>query len=121
MTKDSKNLQKSRPSILERVQEMDTANQLHIARKINEAARPESDRKLGRVSNLKALLAFGNTSEIQHVIETAHGDKLADQAVREYIAELIDQGRQQELTSQLRAYAVMCLVYPMQIMRRRDG
>jgi hypothetical protein len=121
MTKASKSLQKSRPSILDRVQEMDETLQLHIAHKIRLDAQPEADRKLGRVQNYRRVLEAGDVAERQQIIDLAHSNKLADQAVREHIAAMIDQGRQQELTAQLRAYAIMCLVYPMQIMRRRDG
>jgi hypothetical protein len=127
MKKLSKSLQKTdRPkraaplSTMDRVKQMDPAMQLHIAQTINTAQQPEVDRRRGRVASYKRLLQAGNATERQQIIETAHGNALADQAVREYIAEMIDHGRQHELSSQLNAYAIMCLVHPMQIMRRRD-
>jgi len=79
-----------------------------------------ADLRLGRFMSYKRALQSGDASETQQVINAAaYQDRLADEAVRLHIAELIDEGR--ELTAQLRAYTVMHLVNPTQIMRRRDG
>jgi hypothetical protein len=126
MRKAGKSLQKSVArrgpvSIFDRVGEMPKDVQLSIARQIKHGAQPEADRKLGRVENYKRALQFGDASETQHIIDEARQNKLADLAVREHIAEMIDQGREQELTTQLRAYAIMYLVSPIEIMRHRDG
>jgi hypothetical protein len=45
---------------------------------------------------------------------------MANEALRQHIAEVIDQGRDGELTTQLRAYAVRFLVNPRDIMRKRS-
>jgi hypothetical protein len=67
----------------------------------------------------KRMLASG-TAASYYVIRAADTDKLADQAVRHHIAQLIDEGRDGELTMQLRAYAVKYLVSPSEIMRKRE-
>jgi hypothetical protein len=103
----------------DRINDLNNDVQLSIARQIKHNTQPEADRRLGRVENYKRALRFGDASEAQHIIAEAGQNMLADKAVREHIAEMIDQGREQELTTQLRAYAITYLVSPMQIMRRR--
>jgi hypothetical protein len=66
------------------------------------------------------MLQSGSSASAFHVINAAHTDKIADEAVRQHIATLIDQGRDSEMTMQLRAYAVKYLVFPIEIMRKRD-
>jgi hypothetical protein len=109
-------------NIFDRVRALDESARRHMAHIIEETVRPETDRNLGRVENYKRLLESGEAAKVQQVIAAAHyRDGLADVAMRQHIAELIDQGREQELTTQLRAYAVMHLITPMQVMRRRDS
>jgi hypothetical protein len=56
------------------------------------------------------MLQTGDTDAAFYVIQAARTDKVADAAVRLHIATLLDQGRSSELTTQLLAYAVKCLV-----------
>jgi hypothetical protein len=86
-----------------------------------EFAAQDPERARGRLASYTHALQSGHTSAILHVIEAAHQDKLANEAVRMHIADLIDQGRDDELTTQLRAYAVKYLCNPMDIMRQRNG
>jgi len=97
-----------------------------VANKIRAEARSGFNREhadvltLGRFEGYRRALLMGSAEATLTVIEAAQENSIADMAVREHIAELIDLGRDDELSTQLRAYAVKCLVAPIDIMRRHD-
>ena len=90
-----------------------------LERKIRAEIEAGPERSIERSERYKRMLKAGTTGTV-YVINAAQRDELADEAVRQHIADLIDQGRESELTMQLRAYAVKNLIYPMGIMQRRD-
>lgn len=101
------------------VAKTDTQHQkLALEEKIRAEIESEPARKTERTERYKRMLHSG-TAATFHVVNAAHTDKLADKALREHIAELIDTGRTDEMTIQLRAYAVKYLVFPIEIMRDR--
>jgi hypothetical protein len=110
--KASKNLQHSRPRAA-----IDHAG---LERRIRAEIDAEPDRFIDRIERFKRMLG-GSSAATFYVIDHAHHDRAADVAVRRHIAELMDQGREAEMTTQLRAYAVKYLVNPVEFLRRRDG
>jgi hypothetical protein len=92
-----------------------------LERTIRAEINAEPAAKIDRFERYKRLLARGDAPSVHLVINAAFRDALADQAVRQHCAELIDQGREDEMSIQLRAYAVKYLVDPVEIMRQRDA
>lgn len=75
----------------------------------------EPGRERERFEHYKRMVRSGDSGNISGVIFHAltNRDNRADIALREYIAELIDAGRDDELNVQLRFYLVQYLVHPL--------
>ena len=88
----------------------------HFERTIKAAQ--DQDLSGDRTEHYRRMLRSGTTGTFR-VIDAALTDRRADNALRLHIAEMIDRG--EELTTQLRAYAVRYLVNPLDILRGREG
>ena len=78
-----------------------------------EETRPQRERE--QYQSYKRDVRSNDSAKISGVIYQAltRADIRADVALREYIAELIDAGRDEELNTQLRFYLVQYLVHPL--------
>ena len=75
--------------------------------------KPQRERE--EFEHFKRMVRTGDSASISGVIFQAlsNGNIRADVALREYIAEVIDAGRDDELNLQLRFYLVQYLVHPL--------
>lgn len=83
-----------------------------LQRKIKAEIEANNVQNEDRFERYKRMLAAGTAASFYVIRAADGGDNIADIAIRQHIAELIDTGRTDEMTTQLRAYAVRHLVSP---------